>query len=308
MIVKKMSSKRGEMGIGTLLLLIASMLIAVIAAGVLLSSAGRAQEKAFSSVSTSNGQVSTMAEIIEISATNGLNGNLTDFYMIVKLSPGGQEVKLDSAMISFSTENTSSTLKYAGTAASLTNGPGGYNTNVVEEFGRMWANATGEQELRSDLDLDKIPDYISINDSHVRLNLSASGQSNYYLGDTLTGSNVLSVDVMVNVSRNNLARLIISGTATEAGQIDDNVSFRLVPYKEGYGFYAAQYIQEGTNHVEGNLQHGDVVKFYFEAPEEVPSDEYLRISFYPKVGISTVAEFYSPSVLHEERVYLYPSS
>ncbi|MFP4423898.1 MAG: hypothetical protein ACLFP2_01575 [Candidatus Woesearchaeota archaeon] len=50
---------------------------------------------------------------------------------------------------------------------------------------------------------------------------------------------------------------------------DNVISVTLVPEKAGTRVYAAQYLQTGSNHFAGNLQRGDVVKIYYEAPRDI---------------------------------------
>ena len=73
------TNKKAEMGVGTLIVFIAMLLVAAIAAGVLIQTAGSLQEKSLSTGQQARAQISTNARVIEVSASDGRNGNVTDF-------------------------------------------------------------------------------------------------------------------------------------------------------------------------------------------------------------------------------------
>ncbi len=124
--------KKAEMGIGTLIIFIALLLVAAVAAGVLIQTTGSMQERALTTGDQAKAQIATNAITIEVSATDGTNGQLTDFTQIIKLAPGSDEIKLSQAIVTVSTYSTSATLTYAGTGALLIqNVTDGYYTNAT---------------------------------------------------------------------------------------------------------------------------------------------------------------------------------
>jgi archaellin len=74
----------------------------------------------------------------------------------------------------------------------------------------------------------------------------------------------------------------------------------------GEGYFVAIYEQEGTNHVDGNLQRGDIIRLCYEAPGQIVEDDHVRLNFIPKIGTATLTEFVTPDVISTQRVYLYP--
>jgi len=130
--------KKAEMGVGTLIVFIAMLLVAAVAAGVLIQTAGSLQEKSLSTGQQARAQISTNARVIEVSGTDGRNGNLTDFQEIMKLSPGSDPIKLDQIIFTFNTKDQTSTLKYRGDDCQCTkNNQDGYNTWNEENIGAM---------------------------------------------------------------------------------------------------------------------------------------------------------------------------
>ncbi len=102
------------MGVGTLIIFIALLLVAAVAAGVLIQTAGSLQQKALSTGTQATGQISTNAVTLEVSATDG-TGAMNNFSHVMKLAPGSDPIELDSVTITFGTKNTSQTLTYGST-------------------------------------------------------------------------------------------------------------------------------------------------------------------------------------------------
>jgi flagellin-like protein len=126
------NNKRAEMGVGTLIIFIAMLLVAAVAAGVLIQTAGSLQQRALQTGDASQSEISTNARIIEVSATNGSSGNLTDFDMQVKLSPGSDPIKLDEVIFTLNTDSDTVTLQYSGVGNSTYNTSGGTGTFSVD--------------------------------------------------------------------------------------------------------------------------------------------------------------------------------
>ncbi len=205
-------NKNAEMGIGTLIIFIAMLLVAAVAAGVLIQTNAALQEKALTTGDQAKGQISTNARVIEVSATDGSDGDVETFNQIIKLSPGSEAIKLEQVLLTLNTFNTTTTLTYCGTACSNSE-----DTNL------------------------------------------SNGTEGYYTNSTT-----------------------------------------------GAGAFTAEYLQTGNNWVNGNLQRGDVLRLYYNAPRSIDEDEQVRLNFIPKIGTPTLTEFITPEVISEERVYLYP--
>jgi len=302
-----MADKKGEMGVGTLIVFIAMLLVAAVAAGVLIQTAGSLQEKSLATGQQARAQISTNARVIEVSASDGRQGNLTDFQQIIKLSPGSDPIKLDQIIFTFNTKDQTSTLKYRGEDGICEkNNVDGYNTFNEQVI----LNITGTPlALDEDLDDDQATDYVYLNSSNttVIFNLSTAGDFVISLGADLGTENT-----SVSVPRTSIANATdtfayfeVSGVTQTAGVLD-NATSRLTPYNEGEGYFVAIYEQTGTNHVAGNLQRGDVIRLCYEAPGEIVEDDEVRLNFIPKIGTPTLTNFVTPDVISTERVYLYP--
>jgi len=431
------NQKRAEMGVGTLIVFIAMLLVAAVAAGVLIQTAGSLQEKSLSTGQQARAQISTNARVIEVSGSDGRNGNLTDFQEVMKLSPGSDPIKIDQIIFTFNTKDKTSTLKYRGVGCVCEkNNTNGYNTwneekmpelenyqgrdtseallakqinHIVQantevdldDDGRtdyMWVcapqdipgveycpspyNSTNNYvvfnlssagyifvrmvndngtvvdmsdngnppsgmnisglyidayrdnagtayairqtdppgagqsyfrifenpvRLDEDYDDDGIDDKFAVNDTDAILLLGSGDKLTVPLGADITSglSNISTTGTFYNSTGSIVATVDIDAVMTQTGYLPAN-SITITPYREGEGYFSVVYEQEGTNHVEGNLQRGDIIKLCYEAPGQIAEDQEVRLNFIPKIGTATLTQFVTPDVISTERVYLYP--
>lgn len=308
--------KNAEMGVGTLIIFIAMLLVAAVAAGVLIQTAGSLQEKSLATGQQAENQIATNAETIEVSATDGRNGNLTDFSQLMKLSPGSAQIKLDQVIFTFNTKDKTATVKYrgAGSVCEKQNRDG-YNTWNIETITENVDN-TANYTLAEDLDDDEVNDLVTVGptvafETYLYFTLSEAGLINVSLGTDISGATALPVavdisDVPISNGSQTFAYVTVQGTTDTDDTILGNMTFQVTPYREGEGYFAVEYEQESTNFIDGNMQRGDVIRVCYEAPKAVGTDEEIRLNFIPKIGTSTLTQFSTPDVISTERVYLYP--
>jgi archaellin len=188
------------MGVGTLIIFIAMLLVAAVAAGVLLQTAGALQQRALVTGSQTRAEISTNVRVIEVSAVDGTDQTLENFSMQLKLAPGSDPIKLSEVTFTFNTFNSGLTLSY----------------------------------------------------------------------DNATGANASS-----NVTT-------------------------------GVGTFTAEYLINGSNHIDGNLQRGDVLRVHWVAGQGIGEDTEVRINWIPKIGTATLVEFTTPDVISTQTAFLYP--
>jgi archaellin len=263
--------------------------------------------------------------VIEVSATDGRNGNLTDFQQIMKLSPGSYPIKLDQIIFTFNTKDRTSTLKYKGEdGVCIKNNTVGYNTWNQENILVDVNTTVNHYRLEEDYDDDGYDDYMYVGPAtgpngggYLQFNFSGIDPIlNVSLGTTVNLSSIDGGDPsngtmdITNVPVTNgtevFAYVTLEGTSSANNTISANVSFQVSPYDLGEGYFVAIYEQEGTNHVAGNLQRGDIIRLCYEAPGQIVEDDLARLNFIPKIGTATLTEFVTPDVIATERVYLYP--
>src|SRR6056297_3037703 len=98
--------KKAEMGIGTLIIFIAMILVAAIAAGVLIQTATTLQNKALLTGERSKSQVSTSIRPMLVYAEDGsTNNDVSQFFLKMKLAPGSDPVRFVDMLMEFSLKN-----------------------------------------------------------------------------------------------------------------------------------------------------------------------------------------------------------
>ena len=116
-------NKKADMGIGTLIIFIAMILVAAIAAGVLIQTATSLQNRALLTGDRTRAQVSTAMLYLAVYAENGSSPakQLDDFFLNAKLAPGSDAIKLEDAMFDFSLQDVSANLVFVGSNESVRN-------------------------------------------------------------------------------------------------------------------------------------------------------------------------------------------
>ena len=122
--------KKAEMGIGTLIIFIAMILVAAVAAGVLIQTATSLQNKALLTGERSKSQVSTsIMPMLAYAEDGSSNNNVDQFFMKLKLAPGSDSVRFVDMLLEFSLKNLSSDMTYSSAETC---------TNVNESNGTVY--------------------------------------------------------------------------------------------------------------------------------------------------------------------------
>ena len=122
---------RGQVGIGTLIVFIAMVLVAAIAAGVLINTAGDLQSQASDTGTETQQAVANQIEVVHAYADerDGTTDNFEELNLIVKKSSGSDVIDMTSLTVQYTSESDSVTLAHdAGT-----DDPEFTTTGVTEE-------------------------------------------------------------------------------------------------------------------------------------------------------------------------------
>ena len=96
------TKERGQVGIGTLIVFIALVLVAAIAAGVLINTAGFLQSQAESTGQESTQQVSNQLQVSSAIGTNPNTGDsVENIELVLTLGPGADPIDLDQASLEY---------------------------------------------------------------------------------------------------------------------------------------------------------------------------------------------------------------
>ncbi len=145
------SGEHGQVGIGTLIVFIAMVLVAAIAAGVLINTAGFLQTQAESTGEQSASQVSDSAQVVYASGAVG-NNAITEVNLTVKKAPGSDNINLSKATIQWS-GTTSEILTGTTKGASAST----FNISKIDaELGGPPVLVDTEDRLAIDMDPEQI--------------------------------------------------------------------------------------------------------------------------------------------------------
>jgi len=106
---------RGQVGIGTLIVFIAMVLVAAIAAGVLINTAGLLQTQAEATGQETRQQVSDRLQVQSATGEIDANSNLGNVTLIVTKSPGAGDIQLENVTFQLVTNNKVTTDVLNGT-------------------------------------------------------------------------------------------------------------------------------------------------------------------------------------------------
>ena len=113
---RKRMDKRGEMGIGTLIIFIAMVLVAAVAATVLITTADELQMQAYSTGRTARQDVSTGLNVVHVYGERDAvtDTSLEDLFIKVKLQAGSDPIDLDQMIIQISDGDSMVALEHSG--------------------------------------------------------------------------------------------------------------------------------------------------------------------------------------------------
>lgn len=108
-----MANKRADMGIGTLILFIAMLIVASITANVLVQTAQSMQSSALSTGEQARKAISTVLETNMVTGINVTDNKINDIRMDIKLGPGSEPVNLEQALLSVDTSSSGYDYRYS---------------------------------------------------------------------------------------------------------------------------------------------------------------------------------------------------
>ncbi|WP_408957133.1 archaellin/type IV pilin N-terminal domain-containing protein [Natrinema sp. 74] len=135
--------ERGQVGIGTLIVFIAMVLVAAIAAGVLINTAGVLQSQASDTGSETQEEVANQINVVHGVGMTGSGENITTLNLTIKKSAGSNAIDVTEATVQYTSDHESVPLIFGGNASA---------TATATEFTTQGINGNNGQSL---LDVDE---------------------------------------------------------------------------------------------------------------------------------------------------------
>jgi archaeal flagellin FlaB len=133
------ADQRGQVGIGTMIVFIASVLVAAIAAAVLLDVSGRLQERSSRTGLEATQQVASNLVVKSISASReGTEGPMRWLNVTVQLAPGAAQLDLSQLIIELADGTELRTLSYVDGP----NGAGTFNATAIRDADGTFSSET----------------------------------------------------------------------------------------------------------------------------------------------------------------------
>jgi flagellin-like protein len=181
---------RGQVGIGTLIIFIALVLVSAVAAGVLIDTSGQLESRASDTGEDAQAQVSNQIDVVSATGvdTNGDDGVET-IELVVKKSPGSDPIDLSDATIQYQSESSVETLTHVSGSATATE----FSTTSIEGDSSTVLDDNGERVKITISASDVEGSDLSAGSSVDLKIVDQSGASTVYgvnVPDVLTGSYV----------------------------------------------------------------------------------------------------------------------
>jgi archaellin len=279
-------TKKAEVGIGAMLLMISILLVVLVFVGLFLNAANKLETQGYRTAEKTKRMIATKILPDDLQSEYA-DGYLQNFTVNLKLSPGSEEsIYLEDLVFTLTTDDEKTTYSYAGIGSYLNHSAGGFNTLTTETVPVPYT-------LKDDYDGDGLDDLITAGPANA-VNINLSGGENIQLG-TCTAPTTWSYGTYDSENVKNATGTCVGSVVTEV---------TLVPDKSGRGVYSVEYLITSDLNQAGRLGRGEVIKVYFESQNLIGVDEEGLLNFVPKTGTETSLSFYVPDVDGRGKAFL----
>ena len=314
-------SKKAVVGIETLIIFIAMILVAAVAAGVLVRTSGVLQQKALAVAAESITRVSTGIEVIQITAnanTSDGSGSAKEIEILTRLAAGSDPIPLQDMSLSYTSGQT-----FLG--ANLAHPDSAYQ--IVDNI-HVLINNTPLTVHNMDLDVDdNDPDTVRLLRNHsegrefLLFTLTTEGQIYLDLGvdlDTETQVNIRNLPVRQGEYIYGYVTLIGTfdgpiGDTLNNSLSNQNFTMSIHKYPTTCNFNTLRpnvdfcfVTRLGNTNI--NFEANEILAFHYRLTEEYKllPDTRVELSLIPSKAIISTTIFFTPQVFSTFKVTLWP--
>ena len=295
-------NKKGIMGIGTLIIFIATILVAAVAAGVIISTSGVLQQSALLTADQSQNRLVNGVQITHIFMEGDLNEHTANnIEILARPEPASGPINFKTTSLSFFTTT-------AAYSASLS------HPDMIEAEFTPSVDIDTSYLAFGDIDGDGVSDEIRlINNTHLEVNVSSEGVSEPLpLGFDASQAQTVDVeDIPIHVAGTVAGYIhvngsISGGTSLDAGTVTITDEFRGDCTFEKLRPETRYCIVTMTGIDDTYLEYGETVFMYFKLRESLPENAEFEAKIFPQDGRSTFVLNRVPQVIHKSRMSVFP--
>jgi flagellin-like protein len=189
------SDERGQVGIGTLIIFIAMVLVAAVAAGVLVNTSGLLQSQAQDTGADAQAQVSNQIDVVSATGVdNDTTEGVEQIELVVKKSPGSEPIDLEAATIEYQSSSSVQTLVEDSQTNSTDDsaGPSDFHVEEIDSAGTTLDENGDRARIIINANAIESGDLSEGSSARLRI-VDQSGASTVYgvnIPDVITGSYV----------------------------------------------------------------------------------------------------------------------
>ncbi len=327
------ANKRAIMGIGTLIIFIATILVAAVAAGVLISTSGVLQQRALITGQEARKKITNSIEIISIIARgNKTDESLNDFEILVRLDAGSDPIQMKKFDMSWIGPDSDAAASLQHPSLNNPNAVGytvdqvGFDDAVGEVTNTSW---TYIRDLDDDNVMEKVKVVVGKNASNSTTGIAdfllfnfSSDDAGYYLYNLSQDISNVSQNVTLDISDQPIigqdglyyGYFDINGNISVANTISSNMTFNITA--NPFGPCSFDTLAPETKYcyvvMHGNddlvLGDGEVFKLRFKLrpQNQMYIGQEFRFIFESEKGRLSQAQARTPDVITTLKVPLWP--
>lgn len=302
-----MANRKAIMGIGTLIIFIATILVAAVAAGVIISTSGVLQQRALLVADQSEQRLINGVQITHVFMSADLeNKTANNIEILARPEPA-------SGPINFKTTSASVFTERASYSATLS------HPDMIEREFNPDSDITGTYISFGDLDGDGVQEEILLNSAENQLEVNVSSDEVLAIGrlpfnNTVTGQNVSVEDIYLEGPDGMIYGYVhVDGIISTSGELDagtvsitDEIrgecTFEKLRPESRYCLVT----MVGSD--DTYLEYGETAFMYFKfRPENALGENAeFEVKIFPQDGRSTFVLDRVPSVIYKSRIGVFP--